>query len=271
MLASYVVYAHLINSFCAVKMNSGSNTNVKNKYVYIYKINGLEGEDGSINMEALKKLEFDSLAERTNKFIATPEDYAYFENALNQQISDKHVKIIFSKINYLLQVVKINRDFSNLLGIDDTSNYENNKYILINPLTLSNVIEHKVNSINKAIIQIGFKIKQLSLQDLKKIRGTTNDIKNWKLYEARFSVQLPNYTHLSPLKLKSLVNKVKSLLSNFNQGDLIDSILNPTPAAPVLSSEQQQMMNSLKSENSGASDDEIKRAVMEFISQNQPQ
>ena len=146
---------------------------------------------------------------------------------LEKRIKKSKVNLILQKIDLLLQVVKIDNKFSNYLGIGDTSNFGDGKYILINTIIVSKIINFKPNLIHTALRQFGFEIcGRLANHNLQKIVVNTVYVKGWQLYHPKL-YNLPSYKQLKSEDYYLLIREVKNILSNFNKGDLIDATLNP--------------------------------------------
>ena len=68
LVASYMIYAHLFNSFCAVKMNSKWNGDISNEYFYIHKKQTINmGNVIQINMDELKRIETEYLIKQIER------------------------------------------------------------------------------------------------------------------------------------------------------------------------------------------------------------
>ena len=96
MIASYVVYVNLFNSFCGAKMNSKWNKDVSNSYVYIFdNVHSISATEMDLKevTKKLKKLEMDFIIQHVDEMKFDDELLFY----ANQEISNKMSKEVLDK------------------------------------------------------------------------------------------------------------------------------------------------------------------------------
>lgn len=99
MIASYLIYTHLFNSFCATKMASGWNGGIKNLYVNIYKINAMNTKEPNIDESKLSKLEMFTMGQHAENIDADSQNFENFGDALNDDRKMSGIKGLSNSYN----------------------------------------------------------------------------------------------------------------------------------------------------------------------------